>query len=870
MIGRTLGHYHIEEKIGAGGMGEVYRARDTRLGRDVAIKVLPEAFARDPERLARFEREAQLLASLNHPNIAAIYGLEQSDGVRFLVLEFVAGETLAGPLPMEEALRLCRQIAEALEAAHEKGIVHRDLKPANIKVTPEGKVKVLDFGLAKAFTAEAAAADLSHSPTLTDAATRAGIILGTAAYMSPEQARGKPVDKRTDIWAFGCVLYELLTGKQAFGGDTVTDCTAAILTREPDLSALPPGSPMDLLRHCLQKDLKLRLRDIGDMSLITQPAPSIPQSVIRSPGRPQLGWIVAALIALAAAGVTIWLGRAPRPAQRPLARLTMTFPPAAPLFGGPLPMFAVSPDGSRMVYVASRGGSTQLYMRALDQLEPSPIAGTEGALIPFFSPDGQWIGFLDGAKLKKVAGTGGAPVSLCEAGVRGASWGSDGMIYFPPDPVGGISRVPAAGGARQPVTKTSKGEPGHRWPDALPGGKAVLFSIWTGAGFDNARIALHVLETGERRVLVEGGSYPRYAPTGHIVYIGSAGLMAVPFDLRKLQVTGSPTAVQEGVMASSAIGSAQFSLSGDGSLFYIPGGGPRADFTLEWVDRKGTARPITETRRAFAAPRLSPDGQKVVTTIEETSRDVWVHDIQRGTTARLTFEGDSLGPVWSPDGKRIVYGAIRGGMPPKLFWRPADGSGPEEQLTIGEKPQFPDAFSSDGRWLAFSQISPGTGWDLGVLPLEGDSPRRASPLVETAFNEMGAAFSPDARWFAYYSNESGPYQIYVQPFPGPGGKWQISQEGGTQPAWVRDEIFYRNGDKIMAVTVKTQPTFAVERPRLLFERRFETASFPGRFYDVSRDGQRFVLVRGAGQAGATSLNVVLNWFEELKRRVPGR
>ncbi|MEO8348112.1 MAG: protein kinase, partial [Acidobacteriota bacterium] len=620
MIGSNLGHYHIEEKIGEGGMGEVYRARDSVLRREVAVKVLPSIFASDPERLARFEREAHLLASLSHPNVGAIHGFEESGGVRFLVLELVPGETLAerlsgGPLPVAEALEVCRQIAEALEAAHEKGIIHRDLKPANVKITPQGKVKVLDFGLAKAFdTVSSDAVDRSQSPTITTGATQQGVILGTAAYMSPEQARGKAMDRRTDIWSFGCVLYEALTGKSAFVGETVSDTLAGILTREPEWDRLPVSTPANvraLLRRCLRKEPERRLRDVGDARIELEEALSgAADTAAPATARPSAARVgVAALAGLVLGAVAAWIagsrfGRQPA-VIAPVARFSIPLPAKSTLFTG-IHSIALSPDGSLLAFAAQSGGQRQLYLRRLDDLESKPIAGTEGGIEPFFSPDGQWIGFWHPVSraLKKVALSGGAPLTLCETDVLyGASWGADDTIVFSPTVPGGLARVPAAGGKVEPVTKLDldKNERDHRYAQILPGGKAVLFTIADSKidSYDDARIAVQSLETGERKILVEGGTLGRYSPSGHLLYVRAGNLLAVPFDLARLAVTGPPVPVLKGVFESVNQGSAHFDVARNGSLAYVPGGAEGAERTVVWVDRQGKAEPLPLPQRAY-------------------------------------------------------------------------------------------------------------------------------------------------------------------------------------------------------------------------------------------------------------------------------
>ncbi|MGI8783215.1 MAG: protein kinase domain-containing protein [Acidobacteriota bacterium] len=892
--GRRLNTYEILSPLGKGGMGEVYLARDEKLRREVAIKVLPEAFTSDPERLTRFEREARLLASLNHPNIAGIYGLEESNGIRFLVLEFVPGETLAerlahGALDIEDSLKICRQIAEALEAAHEKGIIHRDLKPANIKVTPDDKVKVLDFGLAKAFAAEESSPGASLSPTLTVASLREGVIMGTAAYMSPEQARGKPLDKRTDIWSFGCVLYECLTSVRAFSGETVTDIMAAIVHNTPNWEALPGVTPANirtLLRRCVHKDRSLRLHDIADARIEIDEAlhnPSAPSATVLYLGkqrRQPLTWVLfgcllGLLIGALAAGLFWWTRT--EPTMPSVARLSVNVPDGERLSFSIQASIALSPDGSHVVYVTDRSGATRLYLRRLDQFEATLLPGTAGAVQPFFSPDGQWVGFFADGKMKKVAITGGAPLDICDTPTlsRGATWGPDGTIFFTPQPNRGLSRVSASGGTPQIVTTpdTSKGQFSHRWPELLPGGEAVLFSMGRsiGSDWDAAQIAMLSLKTGKLRILVEGGSNARYVRTGHLVFARAASLLAVPFDLERLEVTGPPIPVLDGVATSSTSGAAQFALSRNGSLAYIPGGAEGVERTLVLVDRRGQSRPLLELRRGFVLPRFSPDDRRVAVSIEGANMDIWIHEIQRpASLTRFTFDPGTDGfAVWSPDSARIAFTSFRTGQA-GLFSKASDGSGNEEMLLSGGDRQFPSSWSQDGQLLAYHETSSQTSGDIWILPMKGD--RKPRVFLNTPSDERCPVFSPDGKWLAYSSNATGRKEIYVQPYPGPGGKWQISSEGGEQPLWARNgrELFYRNGDKVMIVAVSTQPTFHSSTPTLLFEGQYSRA-FAGNFtdYDISPDGRHFVMSKEPEQKGpATRVNVVLNWFEDLKRRVP--
>ncbi len=856
--GSRLGAYEITGLLGKGGMGEVYQARDSRLGREVAIKVLPDPFASDPDRLARFEREARLLAALNHPNIATIYSLEMESGIRFLSLELVAGETLAerlaaGPLGIEEALAVARQIAEALEAAHEKGIIHRDLKPANVKVTPEGNVKVLDFGLARALAAEAAAQDLSSLPTMTSAGRHTGVILGTAAYMSPEQARGKPLDRRTDIWSFGCVLFELLTGRKAFEGETVSDTLAAILRSEPDWNALPDRAPANirvLLRRCLQKEPNRRLRDIGDARIEIEEAleglekPSVATSPI----------LVAA---------------------RPRIRFLMPLSPETSLALEKRTAVALSPDGTNLIYVARREGTTHLHLRAMDRLEVVSMAGTEDASGPFFSPDGQWVGFFAGGRLKKISIAGGAPMALCEAvESRGAAWGPDDTIAFTPTPASGLFSVSAAGGAPSAVTTLdfASGECTHRWPKILAGGKLLLFTIGTSGteSFDEGLIAVQSLKTGDRRILVKGASDARFVPTGHLVYARGGALLAAAFDPTRLTIAGKSLPILDGVM-TEVTGAAHFTFSNVGSLVHIPGGLQQVRHSLLWASRDGSEQPLPLPPRRYGEPRLSPDGQRLALTVGAMTHDVWVSDIARGTLSRVTFEGDNYAPIWTPDGKRITFSSNREG-PSNVFWKASDGSGAEERLLASEYEKVPGSWSPDGRVLAFTEHHPRTGADIWILPLDGD--RRPQPFLRTPFNEYAPMFSPNGRWLAYTSDESGRDEVYVMAFPGPGGKCQISADGGGEPLWAREgkELFYRNGNRMMSVAVVTEPTFAAAAPRLLFERPYGKklglglAGLPD--YDVA-PGDRFVMVSEIEERSApTQLSVTLEWFGDLTRLVP--
>jgi len=885
--GARFGPCEVAALIGVGGMGEVYRATDTNLKRSVAIKILPEALAADPERLARFQREAEVLARLNHPNIAQIHGLERSDGTTALVMELVEGPTLAeqiaqAPIPVDDALPIARQIAEALEAAHEQGIIHRDLKPANIKVRPDGTVKVLDFGLAKAMEPTGAAAtNASESPTITTPVqTLQGVILGTAAYMSPEQAKGRAVDRRTDLWAFGCVLYEMLTGRPAFAGEGVTDVLAAVVRAEPDWTRLPETTPAGirtLLRRCLQKDRTLRMRDAGDARLevqeaLTGPGPgqlAAPADGIHARGRRLLAvGLGAVIVGALISGLAVWhLKPTPPSLPRPVSRTVIPLPPDTYLPEVALPSVTLSPDGTRLAYVATQEDREQLYLRALNSLETRPLPDTEGASSPFFSPDGQWLGFYAGGQLKKISVNGGAAISLCKTPAGyGATWGSQDTIVFSV-PGSGLQQVPAEGGSPRALTHLEAGEGIHFLPEFLPGGRAVLFSVGP-----QLQVAVCSLETGERRDLVQGATSAHYVRSGHLVYAqpGGGTLMAVPFDARRLEVTGEAAPVVEGVR-QSVIGPsvAQYGLSNTGSLVYVAGGMAAAERSLVWVDRQGMAEPLPAPRHAYFFPRISPSGERVAVSIREGGAvHVWFYDLRRGALSRGTFNGNLnyTGP-WTPDSQRIALLSNSAGVL-NMFWLRADGSGGLERLTTSERMQAPNSWSPDGQTLAFIQYSPATGQDIWVLHL---SDRKVQPFLQTPFYETAPSFSPDGHWLAYASDESGRYQIYVQPYPGPGRKWQISTDGGTEPLWNPNgqELFYRNGDTMMAVNVSTQPGFSAGNPVMLFRGSYlpTPITFPN--YDVSGDGRRFLMTQASSEAGTSpEIVVVLNWAEELKRLVP--
>jgi serine/threonine protein kinase len=862
-------------------MGEVYRARDTKLNRNVALKVLPHLFALDPDRLARFKREAQLLASLSHPNIAAIYGLEDSDGVQALALELIEGPTLADriaqrPIALPEALIVARQIADALESAHERGIVHRDLKPANIKITGDGMVKVLDFGLAKALdpTASASALDASNSPTLTAHATEIGMILGTAAYMSPEQARGKPVDKRTDVWAFGCVLYEMITGRPVFARDTVSDTIAAILEREPDWTGLPEATPASvrrLLQRCLDKDPRRRLHDIADARLEIEETPTGPLSIppaegIRIRKRQTWQWAIAAL-ALAATATTILLYWTRRTAPSETFRLSVS------VQGDITPQLsaAISPDGRQLAYISTdSSGKSMLWIRPLDSLKARFLAGTENAAHPLWSPDGRSLGFVAGGKIKRIEAEGGPVQTLADTGQfrAGAAWNRDGVIIF--SGASGLLKIPAAGGAVSSVTTLdrSRREIFHAWPQFLPDGRHFLYFVQS-AQSEHRGVYVGSLDSGKSVQLLQSELKAAYALQGYLLFVRDEALMAQPFDAERLELKGEPSLVADGIWVAEGAGQASFSVSPTGVLAYV--NATLWNTQLAWFDRRGrpTGSVGPPDRYNSQIPQLAPDASRIaIARGHRLKEDIWILDAADGTASRLTFGRDHAEtPAWSADGTRIVFVTTSDAGESRLYLKNANGTGTEELLFSARTTGLQD-WSSDGRFLVYTITGEKGSADLWVLPLAGN--RQPFPFLQTAFNETQAQISPDGRWLAYTSNESGEDEVYVQTFPKAGSKRQISTEGGVSPRWRRDgkELFYLAADeRLMAVPVNDQNALETDRPIALFRTRLipqgsQSAGLPTQ-YDVAPDGQRFLLNLPTDQSGSP-ITVVLNWAAALK------
>jgi serine/threonine protein kinase len=904
--GTKIGSYEIGSLIGVGGMGEVYRSRDCKLGREVALKVLPSAVANDPDRLARFSREAKLLAALNHPNIASIYGLEDSGTSYALVMELVAGPTLAdrvqsGPFSDDEALPIARQICEALEYAHERGIVHRDLKPANIKITPEGTVKVLDFGLAKALENESSAVDIASSPTMSRLATQAGMILGTAAYMSPEQARGKSADRRSDIWAFGCVLYEMLTGRIAFSGETVSDTLAAIIKDPPDWAQLPAATSARvrvLVQRCLQKDPRQRLQAIGDariaidevLSGTLDPFPSIRQGV-SAPQAPAwrrwLPWTIAAGLAAALLLTLVALRQSSHSAENRQVILSLSLSPDQKLNTNNGPAFAISPDGSRLVFV-TRGGSDlagQLYLQELDKKDPVLLDGAGAAAAPFFSPDGQWIGFFGEGKLKKISVRGGASISLCDvAAYRGAAWGEDDTIIFPTQYTSALYRIPASGGTPQPATHldSNRAETTHRWPQFLPGGKAVLFTSSSNNNFfGNARVEAAPFDSGTPKLLVENAYYGRYLPGGYLSYVSQGTLFVAPFDADSLKVTGTAIPLLQNIDADLSNAGVQFAVSDTGIAVYSSGGAASQSMNLVLLDRTGQSTVLLKDVTDASSPRISPDGKKLA--FEKGSGGVWVYDIVRGTTSAVTTVAGANYPIWTSDGQRLTYSYLPANsgktIGQRLFWKRADGTGEEEPLSP-ENPEnsYASSWSPDGKTLAFmrSSLKNGTCCDIWTIKLDEQGKPQEPRLFldlsgEKGFVSRGPMFSADGDWLAYASVESGRPEIFVVPFRGSGGKWQISTSGGVEPHWSKTghELFYVRGAKLMAVPYTVDKnSFQAGTPQELGQYRMQMRA-PYTSYDIAPDGQHFVAFRFPDDRPPASPEptVVLNWLDEVRRQV---
>ncbi len=893
LVGRTLGAYNVQAMIGAGGMGEVYRARDPRLGRDVAIKVLPPHLATSPEALARFEREARAVAALTHPNILSIHEFGTDQGVAYAVMELLDGETLReriarGRLPWRKAAGFAIQVADGLAAAHDKGIVHRDLKPENIFLTASGQAKILDFGLARVSPPASAV-----ETTMVGAVTQPGTFMGTVGYMPPEQVRGEETGPPGDLFAFGCVLYEMLAGRAPFARSTPAECLAAVLRDDPAPLAgeggdVPP--PLEaLVFRCLEKraadrfrsasDLGFSLRAMSGASLTLAPGTVAAPTTAGRLRRWHLGAVGVVGLALGA-GVTwaLWRPAVPSPALLPLVRLSLPLPSDAPLAPNDSPTagssVALSQNGRWMAYVALRNGRRQLVIRALDRAQETVLPGTEGAMTPILSPDDQWVAFFTETELKKVPLSGGTPTTLCATPpvTRGAVWADNGTIYFSPSFTDGLQGVPASGGLPKAVTAVDRaaGESNHLLPEALPGGGALLFTAWKGGDFGAASIWAVALATGERKLLLESASAPRFVPPDFLVFARGGGLFAARFDAEQLAVAGEPVPVVDGVWTDRATGSAHYAVAGNGTLVYTPGGDTVERRRLVWVDRQGRAQAVPAEPSFYGDPKLSPDGRRVAV---EAVNDIWVYDFNDATLSRITFGGVNQHPVWAPDARHLAFSSSQGTAFTTLFWADVDAGGSPEPLSHESAIQFPTSWTPDGSTLAYSEHpgEPSGSFDIFVLRPRSGEPKQA--LIRTQFKEDQGTFSPDGRFLAYVSDETGQLQVYLRPFPGPGPRARVSPEGGTEPVWSRDgrELFYRRDRQYFSVTTtRAGDQLRVGRPQRLFEGDFVVASlipgFPS--YDVAPDGQRFIMVARAGDTPRpTRLDVVLGWVQELDQRL---
>jgi serine/threonine-protein kinase len=938
MIGTTLAQFEIRAKLGEGGMGEVWLADDTRLGRRVALKILPADVAGDAERMARFEREAKVLASLNHPNIAHLYGLETAQAchperakrvegspeargddegtgfsqptpqssmgpstpassdnvvaqddirsVTFLVMELVEGEDLSarierGALPVDEAVRIALQIAEALEAAHEAGIVHRDLKPANIKLKPDGTVKVLDFGLAKTWDTIDGEGSLSMSPTMTRHATAAGVVIGTAAYMSPEQARGNPVDRRADIWAFGTVLWEMLTGRALFGGDTVSDVMADVLRAEIDLDALPASTPPGigrLIGRCLERDDRSRLRDIGEARIaLESPLEDDDQPTVRpvAPRRRSslVPWLVAAGAAVLFVGSTVMHSmRDSGPAPDQPRQLMIQLPPDQRLITDGNSTITFHPDGKSLVVAGEADGRNLLLRRELGAAEAQPIAGTDWGQAPFFSPDGRWLGFVSRGKLMKVPVEGGTPLDLADSqGAGGATWLTDNTVVFAPIYSDGLFRVSAEGGETVRMTTPDRdaGELGHWWPDVLPGGRWVVFTAFR-TPVDRSRIGVLDLETGGVRWAVDGGFFGRYVDTGHLLYAKQQHLFAVPFDAESGTVTGSPVALFDDLRVAQTGGFGMFAVSALGDLAYVTESSGNPPRELVWIDRDGRVEQAAPHRLPFLSVDLAPDGKQAAVTVQGDSRDLWTYSFDRGSLSRITSSsGTEFDPRWSPDGRELYYVVD---VPPFTLYRIPVGS-PDSGRPIWDEPTEVDVtlptVSPDGRWMAFVQSEQETRNNIFVRLIDGSEPMK--PFRASRADELSPTFSPDGNWIAYSSDENGWPEIYVEPFPGPGERFQVTANGGNQPLWVHatGEILYRRFDEMWVVETRIAgDRIEIGTPRLLATHPIEHGeSVDSRVFDVSSDGERILAVTVPDADQPRRIEFVTDWTAELERLV---
>jgi serine/threonine protein kinase/Tol biopolymer transport system component len=889
--GTKLGPYEIQSPLGAGGMGEVYRARDTRLERIVAIKVLPTSLSSDPGLRQRLEREAKSISRLSHPHICTLHDIGHQDGVDFLVMEYLEGETLEhrllrGPLPPEQTIRYAAEIADALAKAHKLGVIHRDLKPSNIMLIRSG-AKLMDFGLAK--QAPPAVADLTELTNDDAKLTGRGTLVGTFQYMAPEQLEGKEATACSDIFALGEVIHEMATGKPAFSGGSRASLIAAILTKDPpsisQLQSMTPPALDRIVKKCLAKDPEERWESASDLaselrwlaeggSQASAAVVTIGRGWLNSSARRRLApWILIALLTIASGALSWRQFFTLNTASLPLAHVTVSLPPKVSLGAPDYPLFALSRDGTQLVFVGVRDGVKQLYSRRIDQWDAAPITGTEGADRPFVSPDGQWVAFNTGRTLKKVAIRGGPTIDLAEAGWGGGSWGTNDQIVYTKSYNSGLWKVSASGGTPEILTSPdrSKGELSHWWPQILPDGDHVIFTAFS-TPIERSSIAVRSLKTGKQKTVIEGGTFGRYLP-GYLVFSRGETLIAVPFDERRLELTGAPVPILEGIACVPEDGNSQFAVSENGTLAFLPTSFIATEQKLVSVDRKGKIQTIRENIHIYGGLRLAPDGQRIAFGLIAPGHppDIWIQDLIRGSLSPLTHgPGSNFNPIWTPDGKYLLYTSERPVF--EIYRKSADGSGTEEAVLTTADDKYPTSMSREGKTLLFSTSNPNTQSDLWQAPL--DHPRDAKPFVVSPFAETEGTISPDGRWVAYQSDESGKSEIYVVDLPGGGNRVQASTDGGSEPVWSRSgkELFYRSGKKFMSVPVKAGAVFVPDPPHVLFESDFVTNSERGiAAYDVSPDGLRFYLVQEDSKKDRQAkLNLVLNWSEELKRLAPAR
>ena len=888
--GSRLGAYEILGPLGAGGMGEVYRARDSRLRRDVAIKVLPAAFAADPDRLARFEQEARAAAALNHPNILAVHDLGQHDGAPFIVTELLEGMSLRdalenGPVAPRKAIAYGAAIAQGLAAAHDRGIVHRDLKPDNVFITADGRVKILDFGVAKLTQPDVSSEGLTVVPTTPAQggapATAAGMVVGTVGYMSPEQVRGGVADSRSDIFSLGVVLYELLSGRRPFSGNTPADVMSAILKDDPaDLPVTERRIPPALARivgRCLEKSPSARFQSARDLAFaldaLTSPTDSMTSAAEGDPALPRwavplAGGVIAVLITGLLVAGAVWMQRpAPSEGTR-VAKLSIAFPEGDDIPFAQGPELDISADGRHVVFAARHGDIVQLMLRALDSTSWQPLPGTNDAYGPFFSPDGKSIGFFARGKLRTITISSLEVRELADTPVgRGGWWAGDGFIYYAPGNTTGIMKVPSGGGTPVAVTMLdrAKGEVSHRWPQVLPGGKAMLVTVWTGPARDNKSVQVVRFDSGSRETIATGGDTGRYVRSGHVLFGRLDALMALPFDVERLTATG--TAFRTGVPIRIGSEGASYAVSDTGDLLHIPGDEHRLDARLVWVDRSGKVDPVSLPPQDIANTRLAPDGRRAAFNVHGATFEIGIFDFERGSLTPLTNNTTgSQAPVWSPDGRRIAFRGTRNGY--RNVWiKSVDGTSDEQQLTRGERLQTPMSWSPDGKYLLYQETDPARANDIWILSVADG---KAEPLVAAPLSQIDGIWSPDGRWIAYTSEESGGEEVYVLPFPLTGERWRVSTAGGADPLWSRDgsELFYRTAGKVMAVDVRTSPRFSAGTPRALFDDTFAVSPNFMTGYSVAANG-RFLFSQPVRPDPPTrAVQVVLNWFSELRQAGP--